>query len=43
MFKLENVSNRIVAAATSITFSIIVFATAIMPANQGALLPVGIA
>lgn len=43
MFNLENVSNRVIAAVTSVTFSIVIFATAIMPANQGILLPVGIA
>ncbi len=39
MFKLSTISNRAIAAVTSLTFSVILFATAIVPANQGSLLP----
>ena len=43
MFNFENLSHRAIAAVTSVTFSIVIFATAILPANQGMLLPAGIA
>ena len=40
MLNFENLSSRVVAAVSSVAFSVIVFAAAITPANQGALLPV---
>ena len=43
MLDFENISGRVFAAVSSIAFSLVVFATAIAPANQGVLLPVGMA
>lgn len=39
MINFENISSRVVAAVSSLAFSVVIFATAIMPANQGVLLP----
>lgn len=40
MLNNDKLSNRLIAAASSIVFSLVIFAAAIAPANQGALLPV---
>lgn len=39
MINFENISSRVVAAVSSLAFSVVIFAAAIMPANQGTLLP----
>lgn len=39
MFNSEGFSSKLFAAAGSLALTVLVFATAIMPANQGALLP----
>ena len=39
MFTLENVSNRLFAAAASVMVSAFFLAVAIAPANQGMILP----
>jgi hypothetical protein len=39
MFSYEGFSSKLIAAAGSFALTVLVFATAIMPANQGALLP----
>ena len=36
---MEVLNNKFVAAVFSIAFSVVMFAAAIVPANQGALLP----
>ncbi|MGB3739451.1 MAG: hypothetical protein WA948_08875 [Pontixanthobacter sp.] len=43
MFNFTKFGNRAIAAVTSVAFSVVIFATAILPANQGLLLPAGIA
>jgi len=43
MLDFENVSSRVFAAVSAVAFSAVFFATAIVPANQGLLLPVGMA
>ncbi len=40
MLDFENTTSRVFAAVSAVTFSLVFFATAIVPANQGALLPV---
>ena len=40
MLSNDTFSNRIIAAVSAMAFSIVIFAAAITPANQGALLPV---
>ncbi len=40
MFTQEGFSSRVFAAVTSLAVSAFVFAVAIMPANQGAVLPI---
>lgn len=39
MNNFENISSRVVAAVSSLALSVVIFATAIMPANQGVILP----
>ncbi|MCB2086185.1 MAG: recombination protein F [Sphingomonadaceae bacterium] len=39
MFSFENASSQLFAAVASLAVSALVFATAIAPANQGAILP----
>lgn len=43
MFSQEGFSSRIFAAVASLAVSAFVFAVAIMPANQGAVLPIAMA
>ncbi|WP_281356493.1 hypothetical protein [Pontixanthobacter rizhaonensis] len=40
MQAFENISSQAVAAISSVAFSLIIFAAAITPANQGVLLPI---
>jgi hypothetical protein len=40
---MQVLSNKFAAAVFSVAFSVVMFAAAIVPANQGALLPVGFA
>ena len=40
MFTLNDLSGRVLAAVSSLAVSAFVFAVAIAPANQGAVLPV---
>lgn len=40
MPNIETTTTRLFAAVSSIAFSLVIFAAAIAPANQGALLPV---
>ncbi|MGB7374002.1 hypothetical protein [Pontixanthobacter sp.] len=39
MNNLNTISSRVVAAVSSLALSVVIFAAAIMPANQGAILP----
>jgi len=43
MLDFDNVSSKVFAAVSAVTFSLVFFATAIVPANQGVLLPVAMA
>ena len=40
MLNNDTITSRLIAAVSAIAFSPVIFATAIAPANQGALLPV---
>lgn len=39
MLNNDTITSRLIAAVSAMAFSLVIFATAIAPANQGALLP----